>query len=67
VNAVAPGLVETPWTSTWTAAHELVEKVTPLHRSAQPDDCASAVVSLVLNPHVTGHVLTVDGGSSLVM
>ena len=32
VNAVAPGLVETPWTADWQPVHEHVAKVTPLHR-----------------------------------
>jgi ketoreductase RED2 len=67
VNAVAPGLVATPWTADWDALHEHVAKVAPLHRSATPADCAEAVVSLVRNPHITGHVLTVDGGTSLVL
>ncbi len=67
VNAVAPGLVETPWTAGWDAVHEQVRATTPLHRVATPDDCAEAILALVRNRHVTGHILTVDGGSSLIM
>jgi ketoreductase RED2 len=67
VNAVAPGLVETPWTEDWTAQHDFVRAVSPMHRSATPADCAEAVLGFVRNPHVTGQVLTVDGGSGLVM
>ena len=67
VNAVAPGLVATPWTADWDAQHEAVAAVAPLHRSATPADCAEAVVSLIRNPYVTGHILTVDGGTSLVL
>jgi ketoreductase RED2 len=67
VNAVAPGLVATPWTADWDAQHARVAAVTPLHRSATPEDCAEAVLALLRNRHVTGQVLTVDGGSSLVM
>ncbi len=67
VNAVAPGLVATPWTADWDAQHAAVAAVTPLHRSATPDDCAEAVVSLVRNTYMTGHILTVDGGTTLVM
>jgi ketoreductase RED2 len=66
VNAVAPGLVATPWTADWQVVHEHVARVTPLHRSATPGDCAEAVLGFVRNPHVTGQVLVVDGGSSLV-
>lgn len=67
VNAVAPGLVLTPWTSEWQDQHDAVAATSPLHRSATPDDCAEAVISLVRNSYVTGHVLVVDGGTSLVI
>jgi ketoreductase RED2 len=67
VNAVAPGLVETPWTAEWTVQHDFVRAVSPMHRSATPADCAEAVLGLVRNPHVNGQVLTVDGGAGLVM
>lgn len=67
INAVAPGLVATPWTADWDAQHAAVSALAPLGRSATPADCAEAVVSLVRNPYVTGHILVVDGGMSLVM
>jgi ketoreductase RED2 len=67
VNAVAPGLVDTPWTADWEAQHAAVGAIAPLHRSATPADCAEAVLSLLRNPYVTGHILVVDGGTSLVM
>lgn len=62
VNAVAPGLVETPWTADWAAQHAGVKVIAPLHRSATPDDCAEAVLALVRNRYVTGEVFVVDGG-----
>lgn len=67
VNAVAPGLVATPWTADWDAQHAAVAAMAPLHRSATADDCAEAVVGLIRNPFVTGHIVVVDGGMSLVM
>jgi ketoreductase RED2 len=67
VNAVAPGLVATPWTDDWDAQHAAVEAVAPMHRSATPDDCAEAVLALLRNRYVTGHILVVDGGTSLVI
>jgi len=67
VNAVAPGLVATPWTSTWEDQHAAVAATTPLHRSATPEDCAEAVMSLVRNSYITGNVVVVDGGTSLVI
>jgi ketoreductase RED2 len=65
-NAVAPGLVETPWTSDWSSQHAGVKAVSPLHRSATPDDCAEAVLALVRNKYVTGEVFVVDGGLTQV-
>ena len=66
-NAVAPGLVETPWTKDWSDMHAGVAAVTPLQRSATPDDCAEAVLGLVRNRYTTGAVFVVDGGFTLVM
>jgi ketoreductase RED2 len=67
VNAVAPGLVETPWTADWAPMHQAVRNLAPLHRSATPDDCAEAVLALLRNRYATGQVLAVDGGFTLVM
>ena len=67
VNAVAPGLVATPWTSQWEDQHASVAATTPLHRSATPDDCAEAVLGLIRGSYITGHVVVVDGGTTLVV
>jgi ketoreductase RED2 len=67
VNAVAPGLVATPWTAEWGAQHEYIGSIAPLRRSATPEDCAEAVVGLIRNRYTTGHVMVVDGGTTLVM
>lgn len=61
-NAVAPGLVATPWTKDWEAQHAGVAAIAPLKRSATADDCAEAVLALVRNKYVTGEVFVVDGG-----
>jgi ketoreductase RED2 len=66
VNAVAPGLVATPWTADWDTLHALIAATAPTHRSSTPDDCAEAVVALIRNRQMTGHILVVDGGSTLV-
>lgn len=65
-NAVAPGLVETPWTETWGALHDAVAAMAPIPRSATPDDCAEATLAFVRNRYTTGQVLVVDGGLTLV-
>jgi ketoreductase RED2 len=67
VNAVAPGLVRTPWTSDWDTQHEAIAAIAPLGRSATPEDCADAVVALVRNRYTTGEVFVVDGGLTQVM
>ena len=65
VNAVAPGLVDTPWTADWDAIREFVKAAAPLKRSATPEDVAEVIVDLALSSFVTGQVVTVDGGLTL--
>lgn len=65
VNAVAPGLVATPWTSDWGAQHRAVASIAPIPRSATPDDCAEAVLALIRNKYTTGEVFVVDGGLTM--
>jgi ketoreductase RED2 len=65
VNAVAPGLVDTPWTADWAAIRERVSAQSPLRRPALPDDVAEAILGMVRAGFVTGQVVTVDGGMSL--
>jgi ketoreductase RED2 len=62
VNAVAPGLVATPWTSDWGAVHEFVAEKAPMGRSGTADDVAAAAMALVTNSYVTGEIFVVDGG-----
>ncbi|SFO47183.1 NAD(P)-dependent dehydrogenase, short-chain alcohol dehydrogenase family [Variovorax sp. PDC80] len=65
VNAVAPGLVDTPLTADWTAAQALWRERAPMHRAASPDDIAHAVAMLVASDYLTGEVLLSDGGLNL--
>ena len=62
VNAVAPGLVATPWTQDWDAMHAAVAATAPIPRSATPDDCAEAVLALLRNKYTSGEIFVVDGG-----
>jgi ketoreductase RED2 len=62
VNAVAPGLVRTPWTEDWDAQHAAIAAAAPIPRSATPDDCAEAVLALIRNKYTSGEVFVVDGG-----
>ncbi len=65
VNAVAPGLVRTPWTADWGPVHDAMAQRAPLGRSGEPDDIAGAVVDVAANRYLTGQVVVVDGGLSL--
>jgi ketoreductase RED2 len=65
INAVAPGLVRTPWTADWGPLHDLMAERAALGRSGEPDDIAGAVVDVAANRYLTGQVLVVDGGLSL--
>jgi NAD(P)-dependent dehydrogenase (short-subunit alcohol dehydrogenase family) len=65
VNAVNPGVVETPMTAAWPAElkAETVRR-TPLGRIAQPDDIADVAIFLASDAarFVTGEVIEVNGG-----
>ena len=65
VNAVAPGLVDTPWTEDWDVVREVVRQVAPLKRSGQPEDVAEVILALAQAAYVTGQVVVIDGGLSI--
>lgn len=65
VNAVAPGLIDTPWTAGWDTLREAVRQTAPLRRTGTPDDIADACVGLIGARYSTGQVLVVDGGTML--
>jgi len=67
VNAVAPGLVATPWTEDWHERKAGVELVAPLQRVATADDIADAALALITTRYATGQTLVVDGGLGLVI
>lgn len=65
VNAVAPGLVDTPLTADWTQAQAIWRNQSPMQRAATPDDIAQAVSMLATSNYVTGEILLCDGGLNL--
>jgi NAD(P)-dependent dehydrogenase (short-subunit alcohol dehydrogenase family) len=65
VNAVAPGLVETPLTAEWTQAQQLWRERAPMRRSARPEEIAQLVSMLVASNYLTGEILMSDGGLHL--
>ena len=65
VNAVAPGLVDTPLTASWTEAQDLWKTASPMRRAAQPSDVADLISAVVHNTYLTGEVIMLDGGLNL--
>lgn len=65
VNAVAPGLVDTPMTADWTQAQKIWKEQAPMRRAANPEDIAQAVAMLVASDYLTGEILLSDGGLNL--
>jgi 3-oxoacyl-[acyl-carrier protein] reductase len=64
VNAVAPGLVDSPWTRPWTAEKKsgYVDQ-SLMKRIGTPADIAEAILFLAAGgAMITGHTLPVDGG-----
>ena len=71
VNAVAPGLTETPLVAQWLAGQDdpeafraQVASDIPQGRIGAPDEVAWAIAWLAsdVSPHVTGTVIPIDGG-----
>lgn len=65
VNAVAPGLVDTAMTASWTDAQELWKTKSPMRRAAQPSDVADLIAAVLGNEYLTGEVILLDGGLNL--
>ena len=65
VNAIAPGLVDTPLTAAWTDAQKLWREHAPMRRAAQPQDIAQAVAMIAASDYMTGEILLLDGGLNL--
>jgi 3-oxoacyl-[acyl-carrier protein] reductase len=65
VNAVAPGLVATPWTQPWSEERKAsTVGRTMLGRMARPEDIAETIFFLGAGAaYITGETITVDGGA----
>lgn len=67
VNAICPGIVDTPmWSKVLTPDPEqyraVIDRVIPLGRDQTPRDMGRAVVFLATSRNITGQSITVDGG-----
>jgi NAD(P)-dependent dehydrogenase (short-subunit alcohol dehydrogenase family) len=66
VNAVSPGVTDTPWWADKPAAlFDQEARKAPLGRAGRPEEVADAVLFLTRNQFITGVVLDVDGGLHL--
>jgi NAD(P)-dependent dehydrogenase (short-subunit alcohol dehydrogenase family) len=61
VNAVSPGIIQTPMHSPESYEH-LGSQLPPLGRVGQVSDVVDAVLFLESSPYVTGEIVHVDGG-----
>jgi NAD(P)-dependent dehydrogenase (short-subunit alcohol dehydrogenase family) len=71
VNVVRPGVIRTNlWDSMGDEVREaLYDEIAgslPVGRVGEAEDVASAYLYLMANPHATGSVVTVDGGTLLI-
>lgn len=71
VNAVCPGVIETPMTAPLTANPEMrkvLDGMTPMGRMGQAEEIAAAVLWLCSDAasFVTGHPMVIDGGATAV-
>lgn len=65
VNAVAPGLVRTPWHDSSEIDWEQASSTIPLGHYAVASDIARIVCQLLKMEYVTGEIIRCDGGHSL--
>jgi NAD(P)-dependent dehydrogenase (short-subunit alcohol dehydrogenase family) len=65
VNAIAPGLVDTPMTETWVEAHKLWKEKSLMGRGAKPNEIAHIASMLVSSSYLTGEIILSDGGLNL--
>lgn len=67
VNGVAPGAVLLPEAQDNAETHDDMVARTPLQRAGEPADVAGAVLFLLRDaPYITGQIVPVDGGRSVV-
>ena len=66
VNAVAPGLIDTPLTDRWSETRkDMTRERTLLARLGRPDEVAEAILFLAAGASfINGETLVVDGGSN---
>jgi NAD(P)-dependent dehydrogenase (short-subunit alcohol dehydrogenase family) len=65
VNAVAPGIIDTPLHQTRDESYwDFMRSLSPIGKTGVPQDVADAVLYLTGSDYISGSILTVDGGST---
>lgn len=62
VNAIAPGFIDTPRTEQWVEAKAFYAEQAALQRSGKPEEIAAMVLGIINANHMTGQIVSVDGG-----
>lgn len=68
VNAVCPGFIDSDMTSEGKVKKEALLPLIPLQRFGTPEEVASLVTFLALDPaggYMTGHTFNIDGGAAI--
>jgi NAD(P)-dependent dehydrogenase (short-subunit alcohol dehydrogenase family) len=63
VNAVSPGIIQTPLHPV-DSYENLNDRLPPLGRVGQVSDVVDAILFLESSPYITGEILHVDGGQT---
>lgn len=65
-NAVAPGFIKTPMTTSFVDNEELIDSL-PMKRMGEPDEVAELVLFLASDKsnYITGEVIRIDGGLAM--
>ncbi|MEI6310271.1 MAG: SDR family oxidoreductase [bacterium] len=66
VNALSPGYINTGFDPQDRALVGQIAPNLPLRRYGSPEEVAQAALALLANPFITGQILRVDGGESLL-
>jgi len=68
VNVVAPGLIRTRITTgpAWDPVYKKCEDELPVHRVGEPEDMVEVILGMLKSRYMTGQVVGIDGGSTLM-
>jgi NAD(P)-dependent dehydrogenase (short-subunit alcohol dehydrogenase family) len=70
INAVSPGVIDTPWWDRMPSAQreayfQQLATTTPVGRVGKPEEVAQAITFLITNSFMTGTIIECDGGMHL--